>query len=105
MSREFGKRLTIALMLGFSVTILSGLFPNRVVYGEIPFVGIAYERMLGVGYWGYVLPWLRKIVYPSSAFEVVWRNLAADVAIWTLVSHALISMIKIRRRRMAQRST
>jgi hypothetical protein len=76
--------------------MLLGLFPNRTIYGEIPFVTIAREPMLGVGQWGYVLPWLRRIVYPGSPLEVVWQNLVADLTIWTLLSYALISIIRIR---------
>jgi len=88
--------------MGLSVTIFSGLLPNRVIYGELPDVRIAYEPILGVGHWGYVLPWLRRIVYPGSASEVVLRNLAADIAIWTLVSYAFIFMIEARRSRKNQ---
>ena len=100
MSRECRKRLTIALIMGLSVTMLLGLFSNRAIYGELPDVRIAYEPILGVGHWGYVLPWLRRILYPGSASEIVWRNLTADIAIWTLVSYALILVIETRRNRM-----
>jgi len=100
MSREHVKRLTIAVIIGFSLTMLLGFLPNRSIYGEIPEIGIAWEPMLGAGHWGYVLPWLTKVVYPGSATEIVWRNLAMDVVIWTLVSYAFILLIEIHHERM-----
>jgi len=105
MSRECGRRSAIALVVGLLVTMLLGLSPNHAVYGELPNVGIAYKPILGVGYWGYILPWLRKVVYPGSPLEVVWPNFVADIGVWTLLSYAVFLLIERRHAIVDPRST
>ena len=89
----------MALLIGCSTTILTGLLPNRTVYGEIPRIGITYEPMLGVGYWGYILPWLRKIIYSGSQPEIVWGSFVSNSAIWSIISFALSLMIRSQNRK------
>jgi len=93
------RRVAIALLAGLCVTLLSGLLYNRTIYGELPNVRVASEPILGVGYWGYILPWLRKVVYPGSSLQVIWRNLCVDVAIWGLAVYALFRVGMARRDR------
>jgi hypothetical protein len=86
------KKITTSLLIGFSTTLLSGLSPNKTFYGELPNVKVASEPILGIGSWGYILPWLRKVVYPSSTLQVSWRNFIVDIAFWSFIGYALLSI-------------
>lgn len=88
------KKLS-SLLIGFSITLLSGFLPNKTIYGELPNIKVASEPVLGVGSWGYILPWLRKIVYPNSQLQVSWRNFFADIVIWSFISYTLFIFLCI----------
>jgi len=70
-----------SIITGIVITLITGLFPN--------------VFLLGVNYWGYFLPWLRRIVYPGSPLEVLWIYVLVDVIIWSvLVYLTLLSAVE-----------
>ena len=60
--------------------MITGLFPNIF--------------LLGVNYWGYFLPWLRRIVYPGSPLEVLWIYLIVDVIIWSVLVYLTLLSVE-----------
>ena len=78
------KRLVLSsCILGGIITIFSGLLPN------IP------PGLLGVGYWGYPLPWIKQVVYPGAPKVIVWHFFVLDWLIWMGLSFAVLYGIKI----------
>lgn len=83
------KVALFALAAGIALTALTALGPNTSVIGEFPDVRFVDIPLLGVGYWGGPLPWLKQVVYPGAPKVVVWPNLLADVAFWALAVAAV----------------
>ncbi len=80
----FLKRLVLpSLIIGGIITSFSGLLPN------IP------PSLLGVGYWGYPLPWLKQVVYPGAPKVIIWHFLILDWLIWTGLSFSVLYVMKI----------
>ncbi|NIO44675.1 MAG: hypothetical protein GTN36_03940 [Candidatus Aenigmarchaeota archaeon] len=68
-----------SLLTGIIITLITALFPN--------------VFLVGVSHWGYLLPWLRRVVYPGAAFEVLWVYFLSDIVIWSVLIYlALISV-------------
>lgn len=75
----FIKRVVLpSCIVGGIVTILSGLLSNTSL------------GLVGVGYWGYPLPWIRQIVYPGAPKVLIWQFLILDWLIWTALSFGAI---------------
>jgi hypothetical protein len=69
MHKEY--KLTIySILTGILITLITALFPN--------------VFLLGVSYWGYFLPWIKKIVYPGAPIEIMWINFFANIVIWSV---------------------
>lgn len=83
------KVALFALAAGVALTALTALGPNTAVIGEFPDVRFVSIPLLGVGYWGGPLPWLKQVVYPGAPVEAIWPNLLADVAFWALAVAAV----------------
>jgi hypothetical protein len=66
-------------LTGILITLLTGLFPN--------------VFLLGVSYFGYFLPWLRRIVYPGAPLEVLWINFFVNIVIWSVLIY--LAMVSI----------
>jgi len=79
------KVALFAIVVGVALTALTAMAPNTGVIGEFPDVRFVSIPLLGVGYWGGPLPWLKQVVYPGAPRAVVWPNLLADVAFWAVV--------------------
>ena len=61
------------------ITLITALFPN--------------VFLLGVSYFGYFLPWLKRIVYPGAPLEVIWINFIVNIVIWSVLIYlAIISV-------------
>lgn len=68
-----------SILTGILITLITGVFQN--------------VFLLGVSYWGYFLPWLRRIVYPGSSLEILWVYFIADIIIWSVFIYlAIISV-------------
>ena len=68
-----------SILTGIIITLLTALFPN--------------VFLLGVSYWGYLLPWLRQLVYPGSKLEIIWVNFFVNILIWSVILYmALLSV-------------
>lgn len=73
------------ILIGVGVTILTMMVPNAGVIGEFPDVRFVSVPLLGVGYWGSPLPWLKQVVYPGAPKQLIWPNLLADIVFWVVV--------------------
>ncbi|NIM47585.1 MAG: hypothetical protein GTN40_05525 [Candidatus Aenigmarchaeota archaeon] len=68
-----------SLLTGIIITLITGFFPN--------------VFLLGVSYRGYLLPWMRSVVYPGAPFEILWIYFLTDIIIWTVLIYlALLSV-------------
>ena len=74
------KLLAYSLISAVLLTLLTGLAPNNM-------------GLLGVGYWGYFLPWLSKVVYPDAPYAINWLYFFIDVGIWFGISFAVIKLV------------
>jgi hypothetical protein len=78
-----------SIITGIVITLITGLFPN--------------VFLLGVNYWGYFLPWLRRIVYPGSPLEVLWIYLIVDVIIWSVLIYLTLLSVEEEETRKTKR--
>jgi len=82
-----------SLLLGLAITLVTGVFVNTNVIGEFPDIEITTEPWVGVSYRGYILPWIRQVVYPEAPQEIVLANLIMDVVVWTLIAVAVMFLL------------
>ena len=95
MTTQKKRRIAFSILIGLVVTSVSGLMSNQSIIGELPNARVVSTPILGVSYWGYVLPWLRQVVYPGAAKTVMWLNFAADVIIWSLIACVVLAVFKL----------
>jgi len=68
-----------SLLTGIIITLITALFPN--------------VFLMGISHWGYLLPWLRRVVYPGAPLEILWVYFISDIIIWSVLIYlALISV-------------
>jgi len=79
MCKEY-KTPIYSILTGILITLITGLFPN--------------VFLLGVSYFGYFLPWLRRIVYQGAPFEVLWINFFVNIVIWSVLIYLAIVSIE-----------
>jgi hypothetical protein len=60
-----------SLLTGIIITLITGFFPN--------------VFLLGVSYWGYLLPWMMQVVYLGAPLEIIWINFIVDIIIWSVL--------------------
>ncbi len=60
-----------SLLTGIIITLITGFFPNIF--------------LIGVSYWGYLLPWMSRVVYPGAPLQIIWINFIVDVVIWSVL--------------------
>lgn len=96
-TKTIGNRIVFALLIGLVITAVSGISLNSNIVGELPNVLFVTEPLLGVSYWGYMLPWLKQIVYPGEARRVIWQNFAADAVLWTIITYIVLAVFKLPR--------
>ena len=94
-TKEIGNRIVYSLLIGLVVTAVSGISANQIIAGELPSVQLVMQPLLGVNYWGYMLPWLKQIVYPGEVKRVIWQNFAADAVLWTIVAYIVLAAFKL----------
>lgn len=87
------KSLTWAVLIGIIASLVSGLFYNANFVGTFPSVKFYPAPLLGVGRWGWIFPWLSRIVYPNAPLVIDWVNLIADAVIWTLAAFFVLNLI------------
>lgn len=68
-----------------SMLVTSQIY-NMAVIGEFPVVRFVSIPLLGVGYWGIPLPWLKQVVYPGAPMEIIAANAAVDLLFWVAVA-------------------
>ena len=68
-----------SVLTGIIITLITALFPN--------------VFLLGVSYFGYFLPWLRR-TYLGAPIEVMWVNFFVDVVIWSVLLYLAIVSIE-----------
>lgn len=76
----------VGLMIGMVSMLITSQIYNMSVIGEFPVVRFVSIPLLGVGYWGIPLPWLKQVVYPGSPKEVIAANALSDMAFWVAVA-------------------
>ena len=68
-----------SILTGIILTLITGFFPN--------------VFLIGITYWGYLLPWMSRIDYLGAPLEIIWINLLADIIIWSMLIYlALVSV-------------
>jgi len=76
----------IGAFAGIVAMLVTSQAYNMAVIGEFPVVRFVSIPLLGVGYWGIPLPWLKQVVYPGAPMEVIAANAAADLLFWMAVA-------------------
>jgi len=72
-------------VIGLLLTLLTYFMYNSVIVGEFPYIMLASEPMVGAGYWGYPLPWVKQIVYPGAVKQVIWSHFVLNIAYWSVL--------------------
>jgi len=86
MNKKYEKQ-TYSILSGVLITVITGFIPN------------VFPLMLGSDRWGYLLPWLRRIVYPGAPLEIVLTSFVADVLIWSVLTYLfLISVNEVEKK-------
>ncbi len=68
-----------SILTGIILTLITGFFPNIF--------------LIGITYWGYLLPWMSQIDYPGAPLEIIWINLLVDIIIWSMLIYlALVNV-------------
>jgi hypothetical protein len=89
MCKEY-KTPIYSILAGLLITLITGLFPN--------------VFLLGISYFGYFLPWLRRTAYAGASLEVVWVNLFVDIVIWSVLLYlAIVSIEEKPKKRVRKR--
>lgn len=95
------KMAIYSVLIGVAITLVSGALFNNLIFGDFPNLVIIAGKsgpIPGVGYWGYILPWLKQIVtWPTPPKTIVWPNLIIDVLIWSVIPF-LLSLVLFRER-------
>lgn len=81
--------IAFSVFLGLIITVATSFVYNSYVFGEFPNIQFISIPILGVGYWGMPLPWLRQIVYPGAPKQIVWSHFIIDVIFWAAVVFVL----------------
>lgn len=76
------KMLAFLVLLGLVITVATSLFVNTYVIGEFPNIRFVSIPIVGVGYWGLPLPWMKQIVYPGAVKEIMWTHFIVDAIFW-----------------------
>jgi len=84
MSEQY-KISIYSLITGIIITLITGFFPN--------------VFLIGVSYWGYLLPWTKQIVYPGAPFEILWINFIVDIIIWSVLVYLTLIGIEEREKK------
>jgi len=79
------KMIAFSVLLGLAITVVTSFFANTCVIGEFPNVRFVSIPLIGVGYWGFPLPWLKQIVYPGATKEIIWSHFIIDLLFWIAV--------------------
>lgn len=77
------KTIAFSVLLGLVVTIATSFVYNSYVIGEFPDVRFVSIPLVGVGYWGFPLPWVKQIVYPGATKEIIYSHFVIDLLFWT----------------------
>ncbi|OGI12126.1 hypothetical protein A3K64_02210 [Candidatus Micrarchaeota archaeon RBG_16_36_9] len=77
-------------LAGILLTMITGVFSNIF--------------LLEVNYWGYLFPWVRRMVYPGAPMEVLWVNFILDAIIWSVFIYLAILSVEKEKKRPARRS-
>jgi len=88
--RKINDVAILSVVVGVTTTLISGLFLTPVAR-----LGIDVIR------WGLPLPWIMRVV-PSES-QVLWDNLVADFAFWTVVAFVPLILTVYRSRDKASR--
>jgi len=79
------KMIAFTVFLGLLITVATYFVYNSYVIGEFPDVRFVSIPLIGVGYWGFPLPWMKQIVYPGAVKEIIWSHFVIDVLFWAAV--------------------
>lgn len=104
------KAIAFSVFLGLLITVATYFLYNSYVIGEFPNVRFVSIPLIGVGYWGFPLPWLKQIVYPGATKEIIWSHFIIDLLFWIAVVFVAklfylthIKGVKLKRPRRAKR--
>jgi len=79
------KMVVCTVFLGLLITAATAAVVNTWIIGEFPNVRFVSIPLIGVGYWGMPLPWLKQIVYPGAPKEIIWSHFIIDLLFWIAV--------------------
>lgn len=79
------KMIAFTVLLGFLITVATSLVPNMYVIGEFPYVKCISTPVVGVGYWGVPLPWMKQVVYPGAPKQIIPSHFILDVVFWIVI--------------------
>ena len=88
------RKITIcSILIGIAVTLVLGASLNPYVVGDFPKIKVVSEPVMGVGYWGYLLPWLKRVVtWPPPPKTIIWQNLIIDLVVWSIIPFAVLTV-------------
>lgn len=80
--KRLQKMAIFSFLMGIVITLVSGAFLN-------PF-------WIGASSWGYLLPWLVQVItWAPQPKTVIWENLVIDIAVWSVISFAVLKFIRM----------
>jgi hypothetical protein len=82
------KEVIVSIIIGAIVSLLTGL------------INTTPSKLVGVGYWGFPIKWVKQIIYPGAPKEILWIHFIENTIIWI----AMIFVIVIIIRQIAKRS-
>ena len=95
-SHSMGKiqKITVfSILIGIAVTLVSGVLINPFIVGDFPKIRVVSKPVLGVVYWGYLLPWLKRVVImPIPPKTIIWQNLIIDLVVWSIIPFAVLTV-------------
>ncbi len=75
MEKEY-KQILMTFVLSLGITLITGLIPNN-------------AGLIGVGYWGFPLPWMNQAVVLNPVINFDFSAMIIDLLAWWLIVYVL----------------
>jgi len=78
------ERLFVSILVGLTVTLISGAFPNPLGY-----------MLLGVALRGFPFAWMSQVIYPNAPIKIEYDGFLFDAIFWaSILLHRLLRYIQ-----------
>jgi hypothetical protein len=76
------KEILVTFIVALMLTLITGMVPNT-------------GGLMGVGFWGFPLPWRSQMTYPGSVMNLDFATMLIDLIFWWFVIY-MIYMLALR---------